>query len=124
ATLTVEGKFDYLARQLGLGGTGVTRHHTAEKTVETATHQEGNLGDLDARCEYLQVGTPFDYRKNCMLGVPRDLPPPNDSRYDDAIAPAIIEMLRITGGRAFVLFTSYRSLQSVLGRVQRQLDDI
>jgi len=123
ATLTVDGKFDYLARQIGLGAQEGNADVGPAPTHVAMGPGEINLGDIPSRCEYLKVGTPFDYEKNCRIGVPRDLPQPSDGRYDQAIAPAIVEMLRVTGGRAFVLFTSYRSLQTVLAQTRRHLED-
>ncbi|MGI8908280.1 MAG: helicase C-terminal domain-containing protein [Candidatus Sumerlaeaceae bacterium] len=112
ATLTVDNKFDYLSRQLGLG---------AAEVEESASDQQSTLEDVAGRTDYLKVGTPFDYERNCLIGIPRDLPPPNDRQFEEHIAPVIVETLRITQGRAFVLFTSYRSLQKALALTQSQL---
>ena len=52
----------------------------------------------------------FDYMQQAILYVPSDLPEPNDPKFIDCVAPHIEELIRITEGKAFVLFTSYRNM--------------
>lgn len=116
ATLTVDNKFDYLSRQLGLGADMEPGSGAAEEF--------STLADVAARTDYLKLGTPFDYERNCLIGIPRDLPPPNDRHFEEHVASVIVNTLRITKGRAFVLFTSYKSLQKTLALTQEQLTDL
>jgi ATP-dependent DNA helicase DinG len=116
ATLTVDSRFDYLARQLGLGA-------DIDLPEKPKPEEASVLADVPARTDYLKVGTPFDYERNCLIGVPRDLPAPNDRQFEERVAPMIVNTLRITHGRAFVLFTSYRSLQKALALTQAQLEE-
>ncbi len=81
ATLTAAGEFGYTRTRLG-------------------------LDDADE----LAVASPFDYERQAMLYVPRDLPSVKDCFTDEAAA-RIRELLAITKGRAFLLFTSHRALQ-------------
>ena len=55
----------------------------------------------------------FDFEKQTLLYVPKDLPLPNDPIFGTRIAERIIELLRISAGRALVLFTSYHNLNRV-----------
>jgi ATP-dependent DNA helicase DinG len=115
ATLTVENRFDFFARLLGL-------QLPPDEQGEAATDQSGNLlADIEARTEFLQLGTPFDFQRNCMTGVMLDLPAPLDPQFDVAAQQPILEAIRITGGRAFVLFTSYRSLERVFNALSSEL---
>jgi ATP-dependent DNA helicase DinG len=93
ATLAVDGRFDYLKRELGL----------PENTLDAV------------------LGSPFDYRNQALLYVPRALPQPNDERYLNAVCPEIERILRMTQGRAFVLCTSYRSLREISSQLMGTL---
>ena len=64
----------------------------------------------------LKLGSPFDYQKQVTLYIEKDLPDPNKPGFIDAAAQAIKKYTEITGGRAFVLFTSYEMLNSVADR--------
>jgi ATP-dependent DNA helicase DinG len=61
----------------------------------------------------LQLGSPFNYREQAELHLFRRMPDPsNDLQgYDDAVVERIPEYVRRTRGRAFVLFTSYSTMQ-------------
>jgi ATP-dependent DNA helicase DinG len=49
------------------------------------------------------------------------MPDPRDRSFNDKAADEVIEILRRTEGRAFVLFTSYASLRAVEARVSAAL---
>ena len=72
------------------------------------------LGLDDA--EELIVDSPFDYATQAMLYVPRDLPPVLDG-FSPAAAERVTELLAITKGRAFLLFTSHRALREAASRL-------
>ncbi|HEX4667985.1 MAG TPA: helicase C-terminal domain-containing protein [Chthoniobacterales bacterium] len=61
--------------------------------------------------EPLQLGSPFDFQKQMKLFVVRKMPDPRDEAYSAALARWIARFVAETDGRAFVLFTSYRSMQ-------------
>jgi ATP-dependent DNA helicase DinG len=65
---------------------------------------------LDEADELL-VPSPFDYTRQAMLYVPRDLPVPSDDAFSAQAAQRTLELLAITGGRAFLLYTSHRALR-------------
>ncbi|HEX7699738.1 MAG TPA: ATP-dependent DNA helicase [Kofleriaceae bacterium] len=79
------------------------------------SYQRARLG-LDDSDELL-VPSPFDYARQAMLYVPRDLPMPNTEQFADAAAARTIELLAITQGRAFLLFTSHRALREAATRL-------
>jgi len=54
--------------------------------------------------------SPFDYARQALLYVPRDLPEPNSFEHTDAVVAAALPVLRASGGRAFLLFTTLRAL--------------
>jgi len=94
ATLSTGGSFTYLRRRLGLD--------------EEATDE-------------LLVESPFDYTRQALLYIARDLPDPRDFSFTPACCDRIVELLEITEGRAFVLFTSYRALHEATRRLRNQL---
>ncbi len=83
------------------------------------SYQRARLGlDEPDACDELLVPSPFDYARQAMLYVPRDLPPPADDGFSIAAAQRTIELLAITGGRAFLLFTSHRALRDAATRLK------
>ncbi len=93
ATLAVSGSFDYVQRRLGLEG-----------------------------ARTLIVEPAFDYEKQALLYVPQHLPEPRNPAFAAAAAEEIGRLLRITQGRAFVLFTSYQQMQAVYDIVSFAID--
>ena len=61
--------------------------------------------------EALQIGSPFDYSEQMKIHVVKAMPDPQAPQYEEALVGWIEHFLRRSDGRAFVLFTSYRSLQ-------------
>jgi ATP-dependent DNA helicase DinG len=79
----------------------------------------GRLGVADAH--EIQLPSEFDYRRQSLLYLPRKMPEPRDPSFNMRAADEVIEILRRTEGRAFVLFTSYASLRAVEARVAAAL---
>jgi len=90
ATLAAAGDFSYFLERVGLGGPGV---------------------------DTLDLPSPFDFPRQAMLYVPRDLPDPRAEGFAEAVADRARELVAITRGRAFLLFTSYRNLEIVAQRL-------
>ncbi|MDQ3338578.1 MAG: DEAD/DEAH box helicase [Myxococcota bacterium] len=77
-------------------------------TARDFTYSRARLGLQDA--DELLVESPFDYERQAMLYVPRDLPNVNDG-WAPAATERVRDLLAITQGRAFLLFTSHRALR-------------
>jgi ATP-dependent DNA helicase DinG len=59
------------------------------------------------------VGSPFDYKRQALLFISRDLPAPgrdNSESYFRESLKTIEDLIKASRGRALVLFTSYKSL--------------
>lgn len=69
------------------------------------------VGAMEA--EPLQLGSPFDFRAQMKLFVVQKMPDPRDAAYTEALAHWVAHFVEETGGRAFVLFTSYRGMQQL-----------
>jgi ATP-dependent DNA helicase DinG len=70
------------------------------------------------------VGSPFDYRSQAMLYVPAHLPSPKgaaESELVEKYAEEIERVVKLTNGRAFLLFTSWRVMNEVYDRLYGKL---
>jgi ATP-dependent DNA helicase DinG len=85
ATLSTAGNFDYFKSRMGIG----------EKVLEGIYPSH------------------FHFREQALLYVPGDLPLPQDPLFGQRLSQRIEEVLRITSGRALVLFTSYHNMNTV-----------
>ena len=61
----------------------------------------------------LQVGTPFDYERQMKLYVVGKMPDPRGEGYRDALIHWIEHFVKLTHGKAFVLFTNFKLMQEV-----------
>jgi len=93
ATLAVDGGFDYLRSRLGL-----------------------------AEAEELLLHSPFDFREQAILYVPRRMPVPQSPTFVDRAAEEVVRLLELSKGRAFVLFTSYANMNAVAERVAGRVE--
>ena len=84
ATLTVQGNFDHIERRLGLTG-----------------------------ARQLVVPSHFRYGEQALLYLPPEMPDPREPAFTKAAVDKICEILEITRGRAFCLFTSYSQMRQV-----------
>ncbi len=72
----------------------------------------------------LQVGSPFDYEEQMKLYVASKMPDPRDSGYKEALIHWIEHFIRLTHGKAFVLFTNFKLMQEVAERMQPFFDEL
>jgi ATP-dependent DNA helicase DinG len=93
ATLAVDGTFDYVKGRLGIG-----------------------------RAKSLRLTSEFAYKDQAILYLPRRMPDPRSREFGQAAANEIVEIVRRSRGRAFVLFTSYATLREVQAVASRELD--
>jgi ATP-dependent DNA helicase DinG len=61
----------------------------------------------------VQLPSEFDYATQSVLYLPRRMPDPRTEAFVPRAAEEIVEILRRTEGRAFVLFTSHANLRAV-----------
>jgi ATP-dependent DNA helicase DinG len=71
-----------------------------------------------------QIGSPFDYPRQMKIHLARKMPDPRDAGYERALAAEIERWVEHTQGRAFVLFTSYKTMQSIASELRERLDDL
>lgn len=54
--------------------------------------------------------SPFDYANQSLLYLPEDLPEPSSPQFNQQLIEGVLPILEASGGRAFLLFTSYRAM--------------
>jgi len=55
--------------------------------------------------------SPFDYAGHALLYIPHGVPEPNSAEHTRAVVDAALPVIRASGGRAFVLFTTLRGMR-------------
>ncbi|HJX82111.1 MAG TPA: helicase C-terminal domain-containing protein, partial [Candidatus Udaeobacter sp.] len=65
------------------------------------------------------LGSPFNFQKQMRMFIVKKMPDPRDAKYEEALEHWIAHFVEKTDGRAFVLFTSYRGMQQVAGRMEQ-----
>lgn len=94
ATLSSGKSFSYFSDRLGLGET----------------------------TEYLQFASPFDYRSKTLLYIPEvSFPEPANENFIEAASHRIVEILKMSRGRALVLCTSLRGMNLMADYAQSEL---
>ena len=112
ATLKLGGEFAAIAGSVGL--------HVDERQDGPAT--EGTeQGGTELRWRGLDVGSPFDYRRQGILYLARSLPPPGRDGLSEAAMAEIAELVWAAGGRTLGLFSSRRAAEAAAVQVRKQL---
>lgn len=93
ATIAIGKSFKYFKESIGM----------EEKAVEKVIH------------------SPFDYEKQMKVYIPQDLPDPNSREFNEAASEFLKNIVLATEGRAFILFTSYSTLNYVYYTVRDEL---
>ncbi|WP_348650017.1 ATP-dependent DNA helicase [Solwaraspora sp. WMMA2080] len=99
ATLTLGGRFDTVARSLGL------------ETATPATDKAEAVTADDLSWRSLDVGSPFDYPKQGILYVAAHLPRPTVSGLPAQAGEELLSLIGTLGGRTLGLFSSRRAAQ-------------
>ncbi len=90
ATLTVQKEFNFWKERIGL-----------------------SLADskADRVVAYTRLKSPFEYRKQVLLGIPQNAPDPGSEAFQEFVSRTILSILEISEGKGLVLFTSHRMLR-------------
>ena len=95
ATLSSGGSFAYISQRLG----------------------------LDADAKFMQFSSPFDYRKQTLLYVPETLfPEPTDQDFQSCVGDRVLQILRLSQGRALVLCTSFKGMDALAAFLEGTVD--
>ncbi len=71
----------------------------------------------------LRVQSPFDYKRQGVLHVPRDIVPPQDGQHSEQVAALAQEIVRALQGRTLVLTTTLRALRLIGENLQKAFAD-
>ncbi len=109
------------------GGSGAEGGTTGDERLTvvmcSATLDPGTARRLGLDARFVAVDSPFDFRANGLLYVPR-LPRPNADAWPDAVADEVSHILTACGGRTLALFTSHRMLRRTVEAVRDRLPDL
>ncbi len=95
ATLSTNRNFDYFKKRVGIND-----------------------------CRELLAHSPFDFKKQVQIHIPPDMPHPNSNAFVPATIQKIKHYLKLTHGKAFVLFTSYKMMDEVYESVAPNLEEM
>lgn len=102
------------------GGTAVMTSATLSVGSEELHYFKGRVGGEEVPS--LQLGSPFDYKRQMKLHLVRKMPEPRDAGYEAALARWIEHFTTESKARAFVLFTSYKTMQAVAALMEKFFD--
>jgi ATP-dependent DNA helicase DinG len=102
ATLTLGGRFDTVARSLGLPVAKQSAGRADGLTPDAAPVSGDGWTSLD-------VGSPFDYPKQGILYVAAHLPRPAMSGLPDPAGEELLKLVEALGGRTLGLFSSRKA---------------
>jgi len=95
ATLSSNGKFDFIKDRLGLD---------------------------NGKTDTMLAPSAFDYQKQAIIYLPKAMPEPRAPEFNQMAANEIIKLLNITNGRAFVLSTSNFSMNALYELVSMRVN--
>ena len=72
---------------------------------------------ITRECVEAMIPSHFDFQRQALLFLPDKMPDPRSEKFIDALTAHIQKILEASGGRAFVLFTSYRNMTLVYERL-------
>lgn len=100
ATLTVQKKFEFWRRRVGLFIEG------------------------EDRLAFKSLKSPFEYRKQVLLAIPGDAPEPTQEQFQEFLSDTVLKIVSVSEGRALVLFTSYSMLKRTFMDVSTSLNSL
>jgi ATP-dependent DNA helicase DinG len=121
ATLKLGGDFTPIATSVGL-----KENERLDVAQPAEDHKQNRAAasehDVEAvRWGGLDVGSPFEYRRQGILYIARSLPPPGRDGLSDALLAEIAELLEASDGRALGLFSSRRAAETAAVHVRKRL---
>jgi ATP-dependent DNA helicase DinG len=124
ATLKLGGDFTPMASSVGLKD-----EERVDPSRLRSDREEGEAAanDLDVGVipwRGLDVGSPFQYRRQGILYVARSLPPPGRDGLSEASLAEIAELVEASGGRALGLFSSRKAAEVAAVFTRKQLSNL
>jgi ATP-dependent DNA helicase DinG len=76
------------------------------------------------RLSELILDSPFDYKRQSIIGIPTDISEPDKPGYVSTLEENILKAIEISQGRALILFTSYNLLDNLYQRLEPQITQL
>jgi ATP-dependent DNA helicase DinG len=111
ATLKLGGEFTPIAASVGLKGNERIELVPPARDPEQDGPTVREVEEEAVPWRGLDVGSPFEYRRQGILYIARSLPPPGRDGLSDASIAEIAELLDASGGRALGLFSSRKAAE-------------
>jgi ATP-dependent DNA helicase DinG len=109
-----------LEETLGEGYDAIVATSATLAVAGSLDRASGKLGIPDATP--LILPSPFDHESQAALYIPKRFPEPRDASFPERCREEILELLKITEGRALLLFASHRALQAAADSLRGRLD--
>jgi ATP-dependent DNA helicase DinG len=93
-------------------------------SFDAAASSFGLVGDKAPSWRGLDVGSPFDYGRQAILYVARDLPTPGRDGLRPEMIDRLVALLSASGGRALCLFSSRRAAEEAAALVRARLPSL
>ena len=131
ATLRLGGDFTAVAGSLGLRavdeagqGPPAETDGAAGPSPDGPRAGDGEQADDVVRWRGLDVGSPFDYRRQAILYIARHLPAPGRDGLGEQQLAEIVALVEAAGGRTLGLFSSRRAAQTAAEVVRERLPEL
>jgi len=116
ATLTSRNKFDFFHTR-----TGIKKYKSMLKNTSEETKRARPVNEVI-------LPTPFDYKKQAIVAIPTDVDISfyqrnNEPSFGHNLKDAIMSLLRVSKGSAFVLFTSYGLLRKTARELEEEIEE-
>lgn len=105
----------------GKGRTCVMTSATLSAGEEDMSYFRRRIGAEKSKA--VQIGSPFDYKKQMEIYVMEAMPEPGSPDYEKALVHWIGRVLKYSEGKAFVLFTSYKTMRNVADAMEDYFDE-
>ena len=87
---------------------------------QSFSHFQKETGFIES--ETLLLDSPFDYAKNALIYVPKEVPDANDIEFNRRICEHVLPLIEQTKGGVFFLFTAHKALNNAATFFQEKLD--
>ena len=94
----------------------------AQKKEPSFEYFRARMGlDKSESAKELWLKSSFDWKRQAVLFLPKDIPMPDAPGFVSESAKVLEQLLELSQGRAFLLFTSYKNLEAFYEKLKRKV---